>query len=239
MTKQEIIKQLCYSKIYVGADSANVQNKLFSLGFYWKSNKADKNPRYLNKPFLYLLEDKTLYAGSDLIEFLHCSFKEVYPDTITSLSWEEDSKTFVDGDIIHITLDSSSYVGIYKKESGQDIEVYAYYSEPTGELQVPKALVTMPKMNIRLAEESEVNAFLKVLSDKHYIWYNNQLQSTNFKPFDKVLVSDNEKDWKCALFYNYSNDENMKFGTSAGYYSKCIAYELNKNLYELYQKPED
>lgn len=58
-----------------------------------------------------------------------------------------------------------------------------------------------------------------------------------FKPFDKVLVrDDNEADWKCDFFSNISN---------SGYYhcinagwKQCIPYEGNEHLLGTTNKPE-
>lgn len=66
---------------------------------------------------------------------------------------------------------------------------------------------------------------------------NTNSQSHQFKPFDKVLVrDDNEADWKCDFFSNISN---------SGYYhcinagwKQCIPYEGNEHLLGTTNKPE-
>ncbi len=66
---------------------------------------------------------------------------------------------------------------------------------------------------------------------------NDQKPKTELKPFDKVLVrDDNEADWKCDFFSNISN---------SGYYhcinagwKQCIPYEGNEHLLGTTNKPE-
>lgn len=65
-----------------------------------------------------------------------------------------------------------------------------------------------------------------------------QKNKPQFKPFDKVLVrDDNEADWKCDFFSNISN---------SGYYhcinagwKQCIPYEGNEHLLGTTNKPKE
>lgn len=65
-----------------------------------------------------------------------------------------------------------------------------------------------------------------------------QVNDHQFKPFDKVLVrDDNEADWKCDFFSNISN---------SGYYhcinagwKQCIPYEGNEHLLGTTNKPKE
>ena len=65
-----------------------------------------------------------------------------------------------------------------------------------------------------------------------------QVNDHQFKPFDKVLVrDDNEADWKCDFFSNISN---------SGYYhcinagwKQCIPYEGNEHLLGTTKNPEE
>lgn len=61
-----------------------------------------------------------------------------------------------------------------------------------------------------------------------------------FKPFDKVLMRDDNHDkWRPLFFSNYTDDEDYPYkaiGESG--YSQCIPYEGNEDLYWTTNKPE-
>lgn len=53
----------------------------------------------------------------------------------------------------------------------------------------------------------------------------------NFKPFDKVLVRDgNREKWQCALFSNYDKEQPYSFITTGDNYKQCIPFEGNEHL---------
>lgn len=46
-----------------------------------------------------------------------------------------------------------------------------------------------------------------------------------FKPYDKVLVRDNERDsWRCSFFVCLSGDDNYPYRVMDSIYSQCIPY---------------
>ena len=78
----------------------------------------------------------------------------------------------------------------------------------------------------------------KTQRDWNKFGVNDQKPKTELRPFDKVLVrDDNEADWKCDFFSNISN---------SGYYhcinagwKQCIPYEGNEHLLGTTNKPEE
>ena len=70
------------------------------------------------------------------------------------------------------------------------------------------------------------------------------MKNNNFKPFDKVLVRDNNaQPWRCGIFSNYINDEEkFKYRCVGAIYTQCIPYnEETKHLLGTtndYQKQE-
>lgn len=56
-----------------------------------------------------------------------------------------------------------------------------------------------------------------------------------FKPFDKVLVRNDEKmRWRCTIFSHYGNDPKLKYICSNGVWPYCIPYEGNQELVGTY-----
>ena len=54
---------------------------------------------------------------------------------------------------------------------------------------------------------------------------------TTLKPFDKVLVrDDNERCWDCELFNSYRRDEHYPFFGIAACYKQCVPYKGNEHL---------
>lgn len=52
-----------------------------------------------------------------------------------------------------------------------------------------------------------------------------------FKPFDKVLVRDNnEQEWKINFFSHYNKDVCYKYYCLKSFYNQCIPYEGNEHL---------
>ena len=53
-----------------------------------------------------------------------------------------------------------------------------------------------------------------------------KLNSTTLKPFDKVLVRDNDFNiWKCELYSHYrTNRDNFKYACTSDSYNQCIPY---------------
>ena len=62
-----------------------------------------------------------------------------------------------------------------------------------------------------------------------------------FKPFDKVLMRDEDTgSWRPFFFSHYTKDNNYKFQSIEGYrYAQCIPYEGNEHLCGTTNKPEE
>lgn len=62
----------------------------------------------------------------------------------------------------------------------------------------------------------------------------------SFKPFDKVLVRDDEEDvWKAGYFSHYEEDDKIfPYVSVGGYYKLCIPYEGNQHLLGTDKSPE-
>ncbi|MGM9759317.1 MAG: hypothetical protein ACI30I_04270 [Parabacteroides sp.] len=90
MTKEEAIKELANTKVYVNGKSIEIQEKLFLLGFQWAN--IGKQVLYKNKPFLFLWEDMEICQSDDMEYFAKNAFREI---TVT--------------DILNIVIDEPKY----------------------------------------------------------------------------------------------------------------------------------
>lgn len=83
MTREEAIRFLGNTKVYVQGKSKEIQEKLFSLGFHWKLD--GKKVRHEEKPFLFLWEDMELYYSSDMEHFSNKAFREITANDILNI----------------------------------------------------------------------------------------------------------------------------------------------------------
>lgn len=69
----------------------------------------------------------------------------------------------------------------------------------------------------------------------------NEPKETQFKPFDKVLVrNDDKQEWWCAIFSHVrKTDEKYKYATNPFLWTQCIPYEGNEHLVGTTDKPKE
>lgn len=65
MTREAAIELLKNRKVYVNGQSAEIQKKLFQVG--WKWGKKDETVQFITKPFLFLWDDMGIAYSLSLI----------------------------------------------------------------------------------------------------------------------------------------------------------------------------
>ena len=84
MTREEVRTFLNGTKVYVDGKSREIQEKLFSLGYYW--NDKIKIVQYEKKPFLFITEDGGIIYSDDVVYFKKESLeREISADEILSI----------------------------------------------------------------------------------------------------------------------------------------------------------
>lgn len=83
MTREEAIELLKDRKVYVNGKSAEIQEKLFELGWKWCSN--EKAVLWREDPFLYIKSDMTFSRGENMIVFAKNGFCEIPADEIIAI----------------------------------------------------------------------------------------------------------------------------------------------------------
>ena len=90
MTQKEIDKFLANTKVYVNGKSKEIQEKLFSLGYYWSLGKCTEVINE-DKPFLYVSKDYNITYGRDMRAFIQHEHREISAEEILSLELTEPS----------------------------------------------------------------------------------------------------------------------------------------------------
>ncbi|MGN0091123.1 MAG: hypothetical protein ACI36Z_09265 [Alloprevotella sp.] len=101
MNRQEAIKFLSNTKVYVDGRSREIQHKLFNVGFKWKGCVNDVIHEW--EPYLYLYSDNgDLYLkhGDSMKDFKEDPFREITADDILQIKIQEAGKNYEIGERI-------------------------------------------------------------------------------------------------------------------------------------------
>ena len=143
------------------------------------------------------------------------------------------------GDIM-MTRDSDRAF-IVKGEKGGRISVYCGI-DTADCLRISDRLLDWTAIPYIPASDEAKEVLFNRLSEKGYKWNPDKLcleKICQFKPFDKVLVRDNENmKWNCSLFSFYKDDCISPFSCIDTYHKYCIPYEGNEHLLGTTNSPE-
>ncbi len=120
-----------------------------------------------------------------------------------------------------------SAVFIVKEPSNGPVETIVEYSKLFG-----LRFNTSIYIDYIPASEDMKEKLFKVIDENGYKWDGKDLvnKEHQFKPFDKVLVRDDENDkWICS-FYSYQSKDDYPYVTISGIYTYCIPFEGNEHL---------
>lgn len=244
MTREEAKRKLTNTKVYVNGKSKEIQEKLFEIGFRW-GGYSSKNVSYLNAPFLFI--GGKITCGSGMQSFKKSELKEVSADDILNIKLDEE---FVPkhGDIIFATDKyDNDWITIFNKTENENVFSYMDFDVEGGVFwgknsPINKLGYNYNIKNIRPATEEEKDILFGALKGEGLVWNEKTkevetIKQSNkeleFKPFDKVLVRDNEEDsWIINLYGEKDTDIDTKhpYRCIRGDWSFCIPYEGNEEL---------
>lgn len=95
MTKQEAIELLKNRKVYVNGKSAEIQKKLFEIGFRW--GDYSQSISHTKMPFLFIRNDLSFGYSSDMEFFINNESKEISSEKILAI---EPVQEFKENDVI-------------------------------------------------------------------------------------------------------------------------------------------
>lgn len=93
MTKEQAIKLLCFTKVYVKDKSKEIQQKAFELGFKWIYSGADeaKMLNHLDAPFIFFYHH-SMCPCCDVEMFNYADEKEITAEEILAITIEDELK---------------------------------------------------------------------------------------------------------------------------------------------------
>lgn len=143
------------------------------------------------------------------------------------------------GDIMMTREESRAF--IVKGEKDGKISVYCGI-DIYGCLRISDKLLDWTARPYIPASDEVKEVLFNRLSEKGYKWNPDKLcleKIHRFKPFDKVLVRDNENmEWKCNLFSHYKRGGNCPYACIDANYRYCIFYNKNERLLGTTNSPE-
>ena len=157
----------------------------------------------------------------------------IYPKGKTTWEGFVPPYSFNDGDIVATT--NGLFVGIVEVKNNMPVGAYCSVDH------VKDFRINSDYVFDRLATTWEKEKLFKAIKDNGYRWNPetktlerltpNKFDTTTLKPFDKVLVRDNnEQFWTCDWFSFHDTKQVYPFACVGHYVSQCIPYEENQHL---------
>ena len=155
-------------------------------------------------------------------------------------TWEGFQRPFMDGDIVVCTNGSCTFTAIFKgMRNGSSF--YRYGVMYDNEFRCLVNDWSDFNDSCRLATEEEKAKLFDAIKANGYKWNPEtktlekleqpKFDITTLKPFDKVLVRDNnEQFWTCDWFSFHDTKQVYPFACVGHYVSQCIPYEENQHL---------
>ena len=220
----------------------------------------DAYTRFKGKHYLWKKLDEEDYSKEEsqmltsLFEKVNDHEAQTYINTIEerlggklnreTLEIEKAQPEFKDGDIVTITFNwGEDIVYIFKSE---DSNSYSYYAWLNG--SIPTIIESShPKSDIytvRLSTEQEKQQLFDALAKEGKAWDADKKMIVDLKlkielkPFDKVLVRNNEyQNWRVNLFGFI--DDNGYYNCAYSKWAQCIPYKGNESLLGTTKDVED
>lgn len=150
---------------------------------------------------------------------------------------EIEKPEFKDGDIIKMTWDKYSAIVIFWEYSnfGKGLDSHVFFNIKTKIIEYNIHGHTLQDMILRFATEEEKQQLFDALAKKGKAWDAEKKmivdlkKKVELKPFDKVLVRDNEDDiWEVSLF-GYKDELYYRCDNGIPWI-QCIPYDGNEHL---------
>ena len=153
-----------------------------------------------------------------------------------TLKLEKIESEFKEGDV-YINKEGDLYLLICKiaKDIGKAAILYA-----NGDF-IAEAAFTITSDGLALAKSSDRNKLFSFLIRKGYKYdkVQHNVKKQYFKPFDRVLVRNNNTDsWKADIYLGYDENNPFPYICTRTSYSICIPYEDNEYLLGTINYPE-
>ena len=191
--------------------------------------------KLLGDSHCYDTANYSLASKEEALEFIK-SVEEINNGKLNreTLEVEKTQPEFKDGDILSIQEDEEHYHAILIFKGGTDVYVYFDYFHRV--LTYGTKIDENEKYISHLATDEEKQQLLSALKKENKSWdadkkmFVDLKPKVDLKPFDKVLVRDNEDDiWEVSLF-GYKDDELYYRCDNGIQWIQCIPYDGNEHL---------
>lgn len=174
----------------------------------------------------------TIYFYSDGSYLNHtCSKCVIFPKGKTT--WEGFHRPFDDGDIV--ATEHGLFIGIVRVKNNMQVNAYCSINY-SGRFEINSTYGFE-----RIATEEEKQKLFDAIKANGYRWNaetktlekltEQKFDITTLKPFDKVLVRDNEEQmWTTDIFSFYNEKHVYHFMCVGHYTNQCIPFEGNEHL---------
>lgn len=252
MTKEQAVELLKNRKVYVNGKSAEIQRKLFKLGWKWTKD----GPLYVineNSPFIYIYKDGGLGHSAGMRLFVENQMQEISAEEILAIEIIEES--LKENDVVSCGWGGDKsrceWFSVVKKGNPDSynykVSLILISGGTRGRLSFDGLATTQEWCRASTEEEKRIFIdALKASKDSQAkeilkeVFGIEKKPECPFKPFDRVLVRDgNNEKWIADFFSHYDNDDSKwPYVCSSGYWIQCIPYENNEHLVGTTNNPE-
>ena len=210
-------------------DNKTLKETKFKIG-NWIVNNEDKNVSQITEIICDEKDPNILYGYVHTNGFFANTFEDNY-----HLWAIKDAKK---GDILSAKIDGDDYILLFKQIKDGWIETYGHYYITIDKFCVPTQLFCRDYQGtLHPATQEQCKTLFKKMRDEGYKWDPDKKVLTNrnkphydianFKPFDKVLVRDNDKGkWRASIFsYHIKGRQTCyPFCCIGNSFSQCIPF---------------
>ena len=154
-------------------------------------------------------------------------------------TWEGFHRPFEDGDIVYfITEHNNEYITIFKESARDYLETYIDVVIVTSKCSLDSLFYVDNIKEQRLATEEEKQKLFDAIKANGYRWdaetktlqkvikpILNKFDIASLKPFDKVLVRDNDDCiWRADFYSHYEDGQHYYYICVGDAYKQCIPY---------------
>lgn len=153
-----------------------------------------------------------------------------------TLELEKIEPKFKEGDVV-IDKNNNLYL-VSSIDSGFIYTKITLYAN--GKLDINNNFIGYFNSTVTLASKEEKNKLLSILVKEGYKYdkEGHKLVKQEFKPFDKVLVRDNDTEsWNADIYLDYIKSNPCPYRCTKANYGRCIPYEGNEYLLDTANSP--
>lgn len=241
MSREQAIELLKNRKVYVNGKSAEIQKKLFELGFKWSA--GGKEVGCEQYPFIMIANNTTFGCDYHMNLFSEDEKTEISAEEILAIEVVEELK---ENDVVVAGYDDKEWISVVKGGNtfGYEdkvtlgikvLDVFRFEGFCTAQ-QWTRPVTEEEKQKLIYALKESTDGRAKVILKE--VFGIEDEPKCPFETYDKVLVRNGKgMVWGARFFDRMVNGEYAC--TDSLVYQQCIAYEGHEHLHGTTNNPED